>query len=84
MGRPYAKVDVGSQGPAGVVLEGVYTWRNFRGQGHATRMVKACLAQCRDAPCIGLHVAAANTAARRAYERAGMVEAGECVLMLRG
>ena len=84
-GRLSSKLDLGSTGAFGVVLEGVYTRPAARGQGFAKRLVATVSA--RDAAGSGLsclHVAADNAAARRAYESAGMRELGRCWLMLRG
>jgi ribosomal protein S18 acetylase RimI-like enzyme len=84
-GKPIAKLDLGSVGPSGVVIEGVYTWPDQRGRGFAASLV-AAVAQEKlvDHPRVCLHVAASNAAARRAYEKCGMAEAGACQLMLRG
>lgn len=81
-GAPECKLDVGSSGPAGVMLEGVYTVPAARGRGLATRLV-ASVAAALDAPLVALHVAAGNAAARKAYARAGMRPMGECSLLLR-
>jgi predicted GNAT family acetyltransferase len=85
LGKPIAKLDLGSVGPSGVVIEGVYTWPHQRGRGFAASLV-AAVAQEKlvDHPRVCLHVAASNAAARRTYEKCGMVEAGVCQLMLRG
>lgn len=85
-GRPVAKLDVGSQGTAGMVLEGVFTVPEARGRGLAASLVatvahRRALSRCR---LVCLHVGAGNTPARKAYERAGMRVAGECGIMLRG
>ncbi|MEC7724842.1 MAG: GNAT family N-acetyltransferase, partial [Planctomycetota bacterium] len=74
--------DLGSQGPAGDVLEGVYTFPEHRGRGYATSLVAGAMA-ANDTPA-SLHVAAHNAPARRAYEAAGMREAGTCRLLLLG
>lgn len=80
-----AKLDLGSHGPAGVVLEGVFTQPQLRGRGLARRLVQATAREvCREAPLVCLHVAEENTAARRAYAAAGMVEGPRCQLLLRG
>lgn len=84
VGRPVTKLDVGSCGPAGVVIEGVYTWPRDRGHGHATALVTGVAASVlRDHPLVCLHVAADNTSARRAYEKCGMIELATCQLLLR-
>lgn len=84
-GSPYAKLDVGSQGAAGVVVEGVFTVPAHRGTGCASRLVHAVchqkLAQGRQVVC--LHVAESNLPARRCYEKAGMHAAQTVGLLLR-
>ncbi len=76
------KLDHGSDGPAGLVLEGVFTFPAARGQGLATELVAACIAaQPQRRVC--LHVAEHNAPARRAYERAGMTAVANCRLLLR-
>jgi len=76
------KLDHGSDGPAGLVLEGVFTFPAARGQGLATELVAACIAaQPRRRVC--LHVGLHNAPARRAYERAGMSAVASCRLLLR-
>jgi predicted GNAT family acetyltransferase len=71
-------------GTAGVVIEGVYTWPLARGKGYASGLVAAVAATALvDHPLVCLHVAADNHPARRAYARCGMVDLGECQLMLR-
>lgn len=83
LGEPRAKLDIGSKGPAGLVLEGVYTWPEHRGQGHAAGLVATVAHGAQDTcPVVCLHVAEDNRAARRAYENAGMREAGRCRLLL--
>ncbi len=85
VGKPQAKLDLGSWGPYGTVLEGVYTWPDFRGQGLAGCLVASVVAKAVDpASLFCLHVAESNAAARRAYEKVGMQEMGDCTLMLRG
>ena len=85
VGNPIAKLDIGSMGPAGAVIEGVYTWRRVRGQGLAGVLISAVAAEVlEDCPQVCLHVAASNAAARRAYDKSGMSPHGVCQLMLRG
>ena len=85
LGEPGAitcKLDIGSEGEAGRILEGVFTFPEARGRGQASALVAACLL---DSPGkVGLHVAADNRPARAAYERAGMREVGRCRLLLLG
>ena len=76
------KLEIGSDGPAGGVLEGVFTFPEQRGQHFASRLVASCLAEA-NAP-MSLHVGQHNRPARAAYERAGMHEAGRCRLLLLG
>ncbi len=83
-GRPVAKLDLGSVGPAGLVVEGVYTRPQARGRGYAASLVATTAARHDGlVPTVCLHVAESNVPARRAYERAGMQQDGECALMLR-
>lgn len=84
-GSPWCKVDIGSRGPAGVVLEGVFTIPERRGRGLARRVVAAVSRELLEStPLVCLHVAADNEPARRAYERVGMRELDRCHLLLRG
>lgn len=83
-GRPVSKLDVGSIGPAGVVIEGVYTWPKARGRGHAVKLVTGLAAKVlAEYPLVCLHVAADNGPARKAYEKCGMRELARCQLLLR-
>ena len=83
-GAPKAKLDIGSRGPAGSILEGVYTMPEFRGKGYAAGLVATVAHRAGEASgIVGLHVAADNLAARQAYENAGMREMGRCGLLLR-
>jgi GNAT superfamily N-acetyltransferase len=77
----YCKLDLGSYGPAGVVLEGVYTFPAARGKGHAAALVSAA-ASAANGPVVCLHVSATNLPARRAYEHAGMEPRQSCRLLL--
>jgi hypothetical protein len=79
-GGIYSKLDLGSDGPGGLVIEGVFTFPEQRGRGRATALVAACLRGAAGA--VTLHVSAHNRPARAAYERAGMIEAGRCRLLL--
>ncbi len=80
VGGIVCKLDFGSDGPGGLVLEGVFTPPLERGRGHATALVASVLAAAPGPVC--LHVAAQNTAARAAYVRAGLRPAGACRLLL--
>lgn len=79
----HCKLDLGSQGPAGVVLEGVYTFPPSRGRGFAAALVAAATRAATE-PVVCLHVSATNAPARRAYERAGLAAAQQCRLLLCG
>ncbi|MEY2980644.1 MAG: hypothetical protein RL562_871 [Planctomycetota bacterium] len=84
VGAPLSKLDLGSSGSSGVVLEGVHTVETARGRGLASRLVGAVAARLVDAvPTVCLHVDQDNVAARRAYARAGMDPVGTCRLLLR-
>lgn len=82
VGAPDCKLDLGSDGPGGLVIEGVFTFPAARGRGLASALVAAVLA--RAAGPVFLHVGRHNAPARAAYARAGMVPAGQCRLLLRG
>ncbi len=81
-GQPTCKLDIGSAGSFGVVIEGVYTFPEERGRGLATALV-AGVARAADSPLVCLHVAESNRAARHAYESAGMRSHGVLGLLLR-
>jgi len=81
VGQVVSKLDIGSTGPAGIMLEGVFTFPEARGQGLATTLVATVLAAA-SAPVVSLHVAADNLPARAAYERAGMTARTSCRLLL--
>ena len=82
-GRPMCKLDVGSEGRFGVVLEGVYTFPEARRQQLASGLVATVARQASSSPLVCLHVAEDNAPARRAYERAGMKPIGTCSLLLK-
>lgn len=85
VGDLQCKLDFGSEGPAGLVVEGVFTFPEARGRGLATALVASVAAEFRGrVPRVCLHVAAGNAPARAAYERAGMRPAERCQLMLLG
>lgn len=74
-GRPVSKLDLGSRGPHGVLIEGVFTEESARGQGHAKRLVAGVAARIlEEYPRIGLHVGRRNEPAIRAYASAGFRE----------
>jgi GNAT superfamily N-acetyltransferase len=79
-GSVQCKLDLGSDGPGGLVIEGVFTFAEHRGRGLAAALVASVLAEARGAVC--LHVGERNLPARRAYATAGMAETGRCTLLL--
>lgn len=81
-GELWCKLDYGSDGPGGPVLEGVFTFPDRRGRGLGSALVATCIAESELPVC--LHVAEHNRAARSAYERAGMREVATCRLLLLG
>jgi len=83
LGSPDCKLDFGSEGPAGIVIEGVFTFPQARGRGLATQLVASCIATA-VAVRVCLHVGVHNSPARCAYERAGMVAVDSCRLLLLG
>ena len=84
VGDPWTKLDFGSCGPCGMIVEGVFTRRGQRGNGLARSLVASVAATIgRDYPMVCLHVAADNEAARRAYAGAGMRPMQSCSLLLR-
>ena len=82
VGSVQSKLDLGSQGPGGTVVEGVFTFPDQRGRGLAAGLVATQLVEAPAATC--LHVGVHNAPARKAYARAGMSEAGQCHLLLLG
>lgn len=76
------KLDLGSVGPGGQVLEGVFTFPELRGRGTAARLVATCIRDAAQPVC--LHVGEHNRPAQRAYERAGMQVVDRCRLLLIG
>lgn len=80
VGGLWCKLDYGTDGPGGAVLEGVFTFPERRGRGLGAELVATCM---HAAPMpLSLHVAENNRPARSAYERAGMRESGSCRLLL--
>ncbi len=84
-GAPLAKLDLGSRGVAGAVIEGVFTAPRARGQGLAAGLVAAVCAEELRAGVrrVVLHVDRDNGPARACYARAGMREVCESGLLLR-
>ena len=81
VGGFHSKLDLGSRGPAGLVIEGVYTFPEARGKSHAGALVAAAALAFRGSMAC-LHVSANNVPARRAYERAGLLQERSCRLLL--
>jgi len=94
-GRAIFKCDLAVCGPEGALLEGVFTPKDLRGQGVATRAIWTL---CKDllseekaedgkparepVPFVALHVDERNKAARRAYEKVGFQHACDFRLVL--
>jgi GNAT superfamily N-acetyltransferase len=94
-GRAVFKCDLAVCGPEGALVEGVFTPKDLRGQGVATRAVWTL---CKDllsedkrddgkvvrepVPFVALHVDERNKAARRAYEKVGFTHACDFRLVL--
>lgn len=77
------KIEVALATPEAALVEGVYTFPEFRGAGLAARGTAALLARLLELhPLVVLHVGRENRPARSAYERAGMSRAGELGLAL--
>ena len=81
-GQPACKLDIGDSGPAGALIEGVFTGKSSRGKGLATRLVATVCAQyLRELPRVGLHVGRNNEQAMRAYLSAGLREVADLRLV---
>lgn len=94
-GRAIFKCETPVRGPEGVLIEGVFTPKDLRGRGIATRAIWTL---CKDlltedkaedgkparepAPFVALHVDERNKAARAAYEKAGFQHHGDFRLAL--
>ena len=77
-GKTVSKLELGSRGPAGTLVEGVFTSRNARGRGYAKLLVAhVCAHGLPETECIGLHCDRDNTPAVRAYERVGFREVAD-------
>lgn len=82
-GRAACKLEIGNDGPAGALIEGVYTALSFRGQGLARRLCAEVANRILHTRCrVGLHVGRENEAAQRAYRAAGFREVEDLVLAL--
>lgn len=85
-GAVVAKLDVALRSRRrGAQVAGVYVDEAHRGQGLAAAAVAAVAADllAQGLPAVTLHVRADNSPARRAYERAGLVDRGPWMLALR-
>jgi predicted GNAT family acetyltransferase len=80
VGDIWTKLDYGTDGPGGAMLEGVFTFPNRRGLHLGAELVATCMANA-TVP-VSLHVSEHNRSARAAYERAGMREVSSCRLLL--
>lgn len=83
LGGVECKLDFGSDGPGGLVVEGVFTFGHARGRGLAAALVATCIARAASHR-VCLHVGQHNAPARAAYEHAGMVAVDRCRLLLVG
>lgn len=82
-GHPVCKLEVGSTGPAGALIEGVYTEAAHRGRGLARRLVATVAAELlATSKKVGLHVGRDNVAARAAYHAAGFREVDDLWIAL--
>ncbi len=83
--RPIFKCDLAVAGPEGALVEGVYTPKDMRGKGVATRalwtLCKDLLAENK-VPFVALHVDERNKPARKAYENVGFRHAADFRLIL--
>ena len=77
-GRVVFKAEVAAASPHAAQVQGVFVAPERRGQGLAAAGMAAVVALTREhiAPVVSLYVNAHNTAARRAYERAGFTQTG--------
>ena len=76
-------IDVGSFGPRGSQVGGTFVPQAHRGQGVATRAMRAlCHELLKEVPFVTLHVNEANLPAVRCYERAGFRRANPFRLMV--
>ena len=84
-GRPIFKCDLAVAGPEGALIEGVFTPKDLRGKGIATR---ALWTLCKDlladdkVPFVALHVDERNKNARKAYENVGFKHVSDFRLIL--
>ncbi|MDP6423198.1 MAG: GNAT family N-acetyltransferase [Planctomycetota bacterium] len=82
-GRPAAKLEIGNEGPAGALIEGVFTEPSHRSTGLARRLVAEVSRRLlQESPRVGLHVGRSNEPAIRAYRAAGFVEVADLRLAL--
>ncbi len=81
--KPVSKLDLGFEGPAGALIEGVFTAMEWRGKGMGTRLVSAlCAILLERVERVGLHHARDNIPARKAYLAAGLEEVADSRLVL--
>lgn len=83
-GRPWCKLDFGSLGGDGLMVEGIYTEPVQRGKGLATALL-AHVARTQltaGCPVVCLHVASDNAPARRCYSNAGLTPESDCRILL--
>ncbi|PIE22422.1 MAG: hypothetical protein CSA62_12465 [Planctomycetota bacterium] len=77
-GKPVSKLELGSCGPAGILVEGVFTDRGFRGRGFAqSLLMQVCAYGIPAHQCIGLHCSRSNGPALSAYKAAGFREVAD-------
>ena len=73
-GEVLFQINVGTVTSDGCQVGGTYVAKQHRGQGHATRAMKALLHRLVPTyGCVTLHVNEANTTAVRLYERTGFL-----------
>lgn len=76
-------IDVGTCGPLGAQVGGTFVPQAHRGQGVATRAMRAlCTTLLADVPFVTLHVNEANTPAVRCYVSSGFTKANAFRLMV--
>lgn len=77
-GRPVCKLELGSRGPAGILLEGVFTRRDARGKGYAKQLVEqVCTHEIAADTVVGLHCNRDNAPAVAAYQAVGFREVAD-------
>lgn len=82
-GKAVCKLEIGNDGPAGSLIEGVFTEEAVRGRGFARKLCAEVARRQLQRRCrVGLHVSRANDRAFRAYRAAGFREVEDLVLAL--